>query len=115
MAELTEKPARIFVVWEPVLFTDWASPSTSTLGRISKGQVAQFWDKGRLVSHSMGEHDHRSIVWDHIAVYPAGAVWEDGPPQPLYSGGPVVRVLDEARAGVAQAFKGETVHQSGAK
>ena len=115
MAELAEKPVRIFVVWEPVLFTDWARPSKSTLGRVSKGHVAQFWDKGRLISHSMGEHDRRSIVWDHIAVYPAGAVWEDGPPQALYGGGPVVRVLDEARAGVTQAFKGEKVHQAGPK
>lgn len=115
MAELAVKPARIFVVWEPVLFTDWSRPSTSTMGRISNSQVAQFWDKGRLISHSMGEHDRRSIVWDYIAVYPAGAVWEDGPPQALYAGGPVVRVLDEARAGVAQAFEGEKVHQLGPK
>jgi len=32
MAELAAKPARIFVVWEPVLFTDWSSPSTSACG-----------------------------------------------------------------------------------
>ena len=82
MAELAVKPARIFVVWEPVLFTDWSLPSAATLGRIPDAQAAQFWDKKRLISHSMGEHDRRSIVWDYIAVYPRGAVWEASPPEP---------------------------------
>ena len=52
-------------------------------------RATQFWDKGRLASHSMGEHDRRSVVWDYIAVYrrwsSEGAV---------YHGGPVVRVRD---------------------
>jgi hypothetical protein len=115
MAELGTKRVRIFVVWEPVLFTDWASPSTTTLGRISNDGAVQFWDKERLVSHSLGEHDRRSIVWDHIAVYPAGAAWEDGPPRPLYEDGPVVRVLDETRAALSQTFELEQAHPSGAK
>ena len=42
MAEFAAKSTRIFVVWEPVLFTDWLSPSTATLGRISHKQTAQF-------------------------------------------------------------------------
>jgi hypothetical protein len=29
----------------------------------------------------MGEHDRHSVVWDYIAVYPPGAVWEDHPPR----------------------------------
>ena len=93
MANLAAKSARVFVVWEPVLFTDWSSPSTATLARISRTQAAQFWDKERLISHSMGEHDRRSLVWDHIAIYPPGAVWEASPPPPIYSGGPVIRVV----------------------
>ena len=82
--------ARSFVVWEPVLFTDWSSPSTATLSGISNTRAAQFWDRGRLISPSMGEHDRGSIVWDHIAVYPDGAAWEDRVPQPRYEGGPVI-------------------------
>lgn len=115
MTELTAKPVRIFVVWEPVLFTDWFSPSTATLGRISNTTAAQFWDKGRLISRAMGEHDGRSIVWDHIAVYPVGAAWDDRPPQPLYEGGPVIRVLNEARAALGQALTGDQAHQAAAK
>ena len=115
MAEFAAKPVRIFVVWEPVLFTDWSSPSTATLGRISNTRAAQFWDKKRLISRSMGEHDRGSIVWDYIAVYPAGAAWEDRPPQPLYDGGPVVRALNEARAALGQALEGDKAHKMAGK
>ena len=115
MAERGGNPARIFVVWEPVLFTDWSSPSTATLGRIPDAHASQFWDKERLVSHSMGEHDRRSIVWDYIAVYPRGAIWEANPPEPLYSGGPVVRVIDEARSAVSLALNGARTQHAGAK
>jgi hypothetical protein len=115
MAELPGKPARIFVVWEPVLFTDWSSPSTATLGRISNARATQFWDKKRLVSQSMGEHDRRSIVWDYVAVYPPGSVWEASPPEPLYSGGPVIRVMDEARSALSKAFNADQARHVGAK
>ena len=113
MAELGAKPARIFVVWEPVLFTDWSSPSTATLGRISNARATQFWDKERLISHSVGEHDRRSIVWDYIAVYPRNALWQTRPPEPLYSGGPVIRVIDEARSALSQALDGAHAHVAG--
>ena len=114
MAELAAKPVKIFVVWEPVLFTDWSSPSTAALARISNTQAAQFWDKERLISRSMGEHNRGTVVWDHIAIYPAGATWEDRPPKPLYDGGPVVQVLNGTRAALAQALKDEH-HAAGAK
>ena len=95
---------RVFVIWEPVLPTDWSSPSTAALRRVSDTRATQFWDKGRLVSHSMGEHDRHSVVWDYIAVYPPGAVWEDGPPEALYHGGPVVRVAEPARFALERAL-----------
>ena len=68
---------RAFVVWEPVLPTDWSSPSIAPRSRLSDVRVTQFWDQGRVISHLMGEHDRRSVVWDYIAVYPAGARWQD--------------------------------------
>jgi len=95
---------RVFVIWEPVLPTDWSAPSTAALRKISDTRATQFWDKGRLVSHSMGEHDRRSVVWDHIAVYPPGVVWEDVPPVPLYHGGPVVKVVDPARSALERSL-----------
>ena len=103
---------RAFIVWEPVLPTDWAAPSSAALRRVSDPRAAQFWDKRRLLSHSMGERDRRSVVWDYIAVYPAGTIWkEERPPQALYSGGPVVHVTELARAAVAQALQ-RTQHLS---
>jgi hypothetical protein len=104
LKQFVGKPVRAFVVWEPVLPTDWAAPSTTALRRIADPRAAQFWDKGRLISHSMGEHSRRSVVWDFIAVYGEDAVWNDHPPQAIYEGGPVVRVTQPARAALAQAL-----------
>jgi hypothetical protein len=72
--------------------------------------VVHFWDKGRLISHSMGEHDRRSILWDYVAVYGAGTVWGEGPPEAAYRGGPVIKVMDPARAALVQALKGKEAH-----
>jgi hypothetical protein len=58
------------------------------------------------VDATNGEHDERSVVWDFIAIYPAGAVWKNGPPNALYRGGPVVQVTEQTRAGLAQALQG---------
>ena len=88
---------QVFVVWEPVLPSDLFAPSTSTLHLISDTRVSQYWDKPRLVSRSMGETDDDSIVWDIVAVYQPGKLWEQAPPEPAYSGGPVVEVVDETR------------------
>jgi len=104
MQEFADKPLRALVVWEPVLAADWFSPSTTTLGRIVDTRAAQFWDKGRLISRSLGEHDANSIVWDYIAVYPAGAVWQDRPPEAPYHGSPVIKVTEAARAAIAKAL-----------
>lgn len=41
------------VVWEPMLATDWGSPSGSTLGRISDARARQFWDPKHLVSQDL--------------------------------------------------------------
>ena len=103
LKDLSDKPVRVFVVWEPVLATDWGAPSSATLKRISDSRATQFWDKRRLISHSMGEHNRRSVIWDYIAVYPPGVMWIDRPPQPLYKGGPVVKVEKPARAALFQA------------
>ncbi|MGA8593509.1 MAG: hypothetical protein WB676_02085 [Bryobacteraceae bacterium] len=104
MKDLSGKPVRVFVVWEPVLPTDWGAPSTATLKRIADSRATQFWDKRRLISHSLGEHNRRSVIWDYIAVYPAGVIWTDRPPRSLYAGGPVVRVEEPARGALVQAL-----------
>ena len=95
----------MFVVWEPVLPTDWLRPSTATLGRMADGRVQQYWDRGRLLSKALGETNKKSIVWDQVMVYKRGAAWtETAPPQPVVSVGPVVDVVDQLVAGLHQAL-----------
>ena len=56
----------------------------------------------------MGEHDRKSIVWDHIAVYAPGATWNPTPA--LFADGPVVKVLEPAREAIAKALSGKWGH-----
>ena len=100
---MEEQPAddvRVFVIWEPVLPSDLFAPSTASLHRISDARVFQYWDEPRSVSRSMGETDHDSIVWDIVAVYKRGKLWEQAPPEPAYSGGAVVDVIEETRTAI---------------
>ena len=91
------------MIWEPVLPTDWAAPSTATLHRVIDLRVQQYWDKGRLLSKAMGEKDKENIFWDYVAVYRAGALWHDSPPKPFYAGNPVVKVVRPLAEALQQA------------
>ena len=93
----TDSHLRVFVIWEPVLATDLTAPSTITLRRIHDPRVKQYWDSNRALSHAMGEHDRPSVVWDYIAVYKPEQIWTDAPPQPDFTGRPVVRFIDGTR------------------
>lgn len=93
----TDSRLHVFVVWEPVLATDLTAPSTITLRRIHDARVRQYWDRNRVLSHAMGEHDRPSVVWDYIAVYRPEQVWTDAPPEPEFKGRPVVRSTEGAR------------------
>jgi hypothetical protein len=73
--------------------------------RLADARAAQFWDKERLISRSMGEKDRDSIVWDYVAVYAPGALWRERPPEALYEGGPVVDVAAELRAALSKALE----------
>lgn len=90
----------MFVVWERVIPTDWAAPTSLVLSRLADPRVSQYWDRQRLVSQQLGERkgESETIVWDWIAIYPPGVQWYDGrPPEPVYQGRPVVSVADEFR------------------
>jgi hypothetical protein len=93
----TESHLRVFVIWEPVLATDLSAPSTITLRRIHDARVKQYWDRNRVLSHAMGEHDRPSVVWDYIAVYKPEQIWTDVPLQPEFTGRPVVRFIEGTR------------------
>lgn len=109
--ELQALPLRVLVVWEPVLWTDVAPPTSGVLARLSSLNAIQFWDERRLLSQFMVEAAAKDpsllqpgdtlppdmIVWDFVAIFPPGAIWKDVP-RPAYYGGPVVDVMDQVRS-----------------
>ncbi len=73
-----------------------------TLKRISDLRASQYWDKEHLVSRALGERDHSSVVWDYVAVYQPGKLWDQAPPAPDYSNVPVVRSIDGTKEKVVK-------------
>ncbi len=98
------------MVWEPVLLTDWTTPSSSALSLTFDKRAIQFWDKGLLLSQKIqadvkarpnhpwtkvcGEGE---VVWDIVAVFPTGIRWDISIPEPTFVDGPVVRVMSDFR------------------
>ncbi len=80
--------------------TDFGPPSTAALARIPDLRVEQYWDRKRTLSHLLGERSRSTVVWDHIAVYAPGELWQDAPPEPSYAGDPVVRKIGRAKEAV---------------
>jgi hypothetical protein len=101
----------VFAVWEPILPTDYSSPGTAVLARLSDPRVEQYWDKNHLFAEKLGhkiESDvgqpqpkcctRTGIQWDEVAVYPPGAHWDEQLPRAVFFNGPVVRSLDFSKA-----------------
>ncbi len=68
-----------------------------TLKRVSDLRVSQYWDKEHLLSRLLGERDRSSVVWDYVAVYQPGKLWDHAAPEPASSGVPVVHDIDRTR------------------
>jgi hypothetical protein len=97
LREINSQDVRVFVIWEPVLPTDFVAPSTAALARIPDARAAQYWDRKRALSQLLGEHNRSTVVWDYIAVYAPGTLWQDAPPKPVYSAHPVRDVISGAK------------------
>lgn len=95
---------RVFVIWEPVLPTDFVAPSTAALARIPDARAVQYWDRKRTLSHLLGEHNRSTVVWDYIAVYAPGTLWQDAPPKPIYSDNPVRDVISGAKESIQRSL-----------
>jgi hypothetical protein len=98
---------RVFAVWEPILPTDYSSPGTAVLARLSDPRVVQYWDKNHLFAAGLGRKiqadaqqpkpkccTQNAIQWDEVAVYSQDAQWSAELPRALFLNGPVVRSLD---------------------
>ena len=99
---------RVFVIWEPVLPTDFVAPSTAALARIPDARAAQYWDRKRALSHLLGGRNRSTVVWDYIAVYAPGMLWQDAPPKPIYSDNPVRDVISGAKESIQRVLTSGT-------
>jgi hypothetical protein len=94
-------------VWEPILPTDYSSPDTAVLGRLSDPRVAQYWDKNHLFAEQLrrkvecdGGQPQPSccksdgIPWDEVSVYGQDVRWDSQLPRSVFLNGPVVHALD---------------------
>lgn len=101
------------MVWEPILPTDFAAPTTWALSRASDRRVQQYWDPDHVLAKRMAadarapqpEQDcciRSGILWDLAAVYPKGASWDDRMPAATVFNGPVVDVT----TAIAEALSG---------
>jgi hypothetical protein len=113
LREINSQDVRVFVIWEPVLPTDFVAPSTAALGRIPDARATQYWDKKRALSHLLGEHNRSSVVWDYIAVYAPGKLWQDAPPNPIYSDNPVRDVINGAKESINRLLAAGTTPAGG--
>ena len=56
------------------------------------------------MSKSIGEED--GVVWDYVAVYPQGKLWDEGPPEPTYSKAPVINAIEGTREAIQKLLPG---------
>jgi hypothetical protein len=97
---------RVFAVWEPILPTDYSSPGTGVLARLSDPRVEQYWDKNhlfaeRLASRLKTDEGHpqpnccnrHGIQWDEVAVYDQDVHWDEQLPRAAFLDGPIDRAV----------------------
>ncbi len=93
-----DNPVKVFVVWEPILSTDWSPPTTFAMKRIRDQRAQQYWDPDHRVARKLAA-DARSpqpvpdccersgILWDLAAVYQPVASWNERmPPADVLNG-----------------------------
>jgi hypothetical protein len=114
---LTRHPdwrVRVIAIWEPILPTDWTSPSGSTLARMGDSRVRQFWDPKHSVSGALSEIVRRKPLqrepgccikdgfhWDQAILYAPQSKWKDSPSSVFWNG-PVAPVSSDLEKALAQ-------------
>ena len=100
---------RVFIVWEPVLATDWGSPSRSLPGFVADPRARHYWDPDRRLSAEFGGvgaldrlagarsvgFRMKDVIWDIAVVYPPGLIWGQ-PGTALFA--PVVKFREQLAA-----------------
>lgn len=107
----------VFVVWEPILPSDFMAPATSVLRRVSDPRARHYWDRHHVLAKRMKQDarapqpapsccEQEGILWDLAAVYPKGARWEETLPPALLFDGPVVRIVEPIEAALLRGDPG---------
>jgi hypothetical protein len=79
----------MFVIWEPVLATDWSRPDASITSNLPDPRVIHYWDRDHRLSRLYGgaanavnlagtsviKFKMKEVIWDTALVYRAGARW----------------------------------------
>ena len=104
---------RVFVVWEPILRSDFMAPTTGALRRVSDTRARHYWDEGHALASVMKRDarppqpkeeccDSDGVLWDLVAIYPKGVRWETSMPLAVVFDGPVLRVTDQMNVALAK-------------
>jgi hypothetical protein len=97
---------RVFVIWEPVIPTDWGDPSPAITAHVRDSRARHYWDKDRRLSAMYGGaarldalapirrigFQMKEVLWDVVLIYPPGVRW--GEPASILLA-PVVKFRDE--------------------
>ena len=104
---------RVFVVWEPILASDFMAPTTGALRRISDIRARHYWDEDHVLAKVMKRDarppqpeeeccDNDGVLWDLAAFYPQGARWEERMPPAVLFDGPVYRIAEKMNAALTK-------------
>jgi hypothetical protein len=108
LRQLPTDTLRVYVVWEPILPSDWQSPTNPVLSRIPDLRASQYWDKDHLIAKLVRKYvpadepnccDKNGILWDLVALYPKHSVLKS---TPSFIAGPVVKAVTNAKERLSQ-------------
>ena len=104
---------RVFVVWEPILASDFMAPTTGVLRRIPDPRARHYWDADHALAKRMARDarppqpraaccEQEGILWDLAAVFPKGARWDATLPPAVVFDGPVMRITEKIEAALGK-------------
>jgi len=67
------------------------------------------------MSQLLGERNRSTVLWDYIAVYAPGPLWQDASPKSVYSDHPVRDVISGAKDAIQRLLASGTNPARGEK